>query len=77
MSEIRDAILKQMRKSGMTIYQLAKLVEDKIPQRTVYGFLAGEQDTGTETASVLMKALGLKIAESGHSRRGRRPRKEI
>ena len=29
MSEIRKAILKQMNKSGMTIYQIAKLVDGK------------------------------------------------
>ena len=59
MSEIRKAILKQMQKSNLTIYQVAKLVEDKIPQRTVYAFLRDEQDTGTKTASIIMNALGI------------------
>jgi hypothetical protein len=76
MSEIRDAILKEMRKSGMTIYQVAKLVEDRVPQRTVYAFLTGEKDTGTETASVLMRALGLTLTKRHTVKRGRRPRKE-
>ncbi len=48
-----------MLKLGLSIYQVSKLVRDKIPQRTVYAFLAGEKDTGTETASVIMNAIGL------------------
>jgi hypothetical protein len=60
-SEIREKILKQMKKSGLTIYQVGKMVEDKIPQRTVYAFLTGEKDTGTKTASVILRAVGLEI----------------
>ncbi len=52
MSEIRKAILNQMEKSGMTIYQVAKLVEGKVPQRTVYAFLRSEEDSLTKTASI-------------------------
>ncbi len=62
MEGIRDSILEEMLKSGLTIYQVSKMVEDKIPQRTVYAFLAGEKDTGTETASIIMKVLGLTIS---------------
>lgn len=76
MSEIREAILKQMHKSGMTIYQVAKLVEGKVPQRTVYAFLTGEKDAGTETASVIMKAMGLNVTEKSNVKRSRSPRKE-
>ncbi len=61
MNEIRDSILKQMLELGLSIYQVAKLVKNKIPQRTVYAFLTGEKDAGTETASVIMKALGLTV----------------
>jgi hypothetical protein len=63
MSEIREQILKQMRKSGLTIYQVAKMVKGKVPQRTVYAFLTGEKDTGTETASIILRAVGLEIKE--------------
>ena len=76
MSEIREAILKQIHKRNMTIYQVSKLVGDKIPQRTVYAFLTSEKDTGTETACILMKALGLTIAEKSNVKRGKHPRKE-
>ena len=61
MSDIRNAILQQMSSLGLTIYQVSKKVKDHIPMRTVYAFLSGVKDTGTETASILMKTLGLKI----------------
>ena len=61
MSDIRNAILQQMSSLGLTIYQVSKMVEDHIPKRTVYAFLSGEKDTGTETASILMETLGLKV----------------
>ena len=76
MSEIRKAILEQMQKHNMTIYQISKLVKGKVPQRTVYAFLTAEKDTGTETAYILMKALGLTIAEKSNVKRDRRPIKE-
>lgn len=61
MSYLRDVILKQMSSLGLTIYQVSKMVESRIPKRTVYAFLSGEKDTGTETASILMETLGLKV----------------
>ena len=77
MLEIRQAILKQMNKSGMTIYRVAKLVENKVPQRTVYAFLTGEKDAGTKTASIIMKALGLTVTTKPIVKRGKSPRKEV
>ena len=76
MSEIRKAILKQMQKRNLTIYQVSRLVEGKVPQRTVYAFLTCEKDTGTETAGILMKALGLTIAEKSNVKKGQTYRKE-
>ena len=61
MGQIRDSILKQMLDLGLTIYQVSKMVEGKIPQRTVYTFLTGEKDMGTETASIIIEALGLVV----------------
>jgi hypothetical protein len=37
------------------------MVKGRIPKRTVYAFLSGEKDTGTEKASIIMEALGLKV----------------
>jgi len=61
MKKIRDAILEEMSRLHLTIYQLSNMVRHKIPQRTVYAFLAGEKDTVTETASIIMEELGLEI----------------
>jgi hypothetical protein len=61
MSEIRQKILEQMRRQGLTKYAVWKLVESDIPRRTVYSFLSGEKDAGTKKASIIMKAVGLKI----------------
>lgn len=61
MDSIRNAILQQVLDLELTIYQVSKMVKGKIPQRTVYTFLTGEKDMGTETASILMDTLGLKI----------------
>jgi len=63
MGKIRDSILEEMSKSRLTIYQVSNVVRHKIPQRTVYAFLTGEKDTGTETASIIMEALGLTVKQ--------------
>ena len=76
MSEIRQAILKEMRRRNMTIYQLAQLVEGQVSQRTVYAFLRSEKDAKSETVSIIMKAMGLTITKISNVKRGRRPRKE-
>ena len=46
---------------NLSIHQVSKLVETKIPRRTVYAFLTGEKDTATKTASIIMDALGLSV----------------
>ena len=74
MSKIRDMILKEMKKAGLTIYRVSKMVEGKVPQCTVYDFLSGKTDTTTEVACILMQALGLQIKRK--PKRGKRPRKE-
>ena len=61
MENIRQKTLKRMSELGLTIYQVAKLVKGTIPQRTVYNYLTGQQDTTTETASMLLAVLGLTI----------------
>jgi len=77
MSKIRDIILKQMQTSGLTIYRISKMVEGKVPQRTVYDFLSGKTDASTEVASAILDALGLKIIDKSNVTRGKRPRKEV
>jgi plasmid maintenance system antidote protein VapI len=74
MSKIREIIRREMQKSGLTTYRLCKMVEGRVPRRTVYDFLSGRTDTTTEVAWTLMQALGLQIRHS--TKRGKRPRKE-
>ena len=76
MSGIRDVILKRMSEMNLTTYKLCKMVEGQVPKRTIYDFISGKSDAGTEVASALMKALGLKITSKSTIKRGRRPRKE-
>ena len=58
---IKLAIQKELKRRGWSNYRLVKELEGKMPARTIYGFLAGEQDLTTERASIILKALGLKI----------------
>lgn len=61
MSKIRDAILSRMAELDLTTYRVSKMVEGKVPQRTVYAFLSGEVDASSEVVSILMNALELTI----------------
>ena len=72
MLDIRQTILKQIEKSGLTINQVAKRVEGKVPRRTVYAYLRNEEDSLSKTVSVLLDAVGLTITTT---KRARRPRK--
>jgi len=65
-----------MKRSGLTTYRLCKLVEGKVPQRTVYDFLSRKADTTTEVAWILMEVLGLTITNKSNVKRDKRPRKE-
>lgn len=58
---IKNAIKNELKRRGWSHYRLVKELEGKMPARTVYAFLAGEQDLTTEKASIILKALGLKI----------------
>jgi len=58
---IKNAIKNELKRRGWTRYRLVKELEGKMPARTIYAFLAGEQDLTTERASIILKALGLKI----------------
>jgi hypothetical protein len=75
MINIRDAILKKIKKDGLTINQVANLpkVKSKIPRRTVYAYLSGEKDSASKTVSILLDAVGLTITTT---KRAKRPGKE-
>ena len=58
---IKKAIKIELKRRGWSHYRLVKELEGKMPARTVYSFLSGEQDLTSERASIILKALGLKI----------------
>ena len=76
MSAIRDVILKRMSEMNLTTYKLSKMLEGQVPMRTIYDFISGKSDAGTEVASALMEALGLTITIKRNMKRGKRSRKE-
>jgi hypothetical protein len=65
-----------MRKADLTTYRVWKMVEGKVPKRTIYDFLSGKSDTSTEVSWILMEALGLTITNKSNVKRGKCPRKE-
>ena len=69
MSKMRNTILNQMNKSGLSTYKISKLVEGKIPQRTVYDFISGKTDTSTKVAWMLMDVLGLTVTTKHNAKR--------
>ena len=73
--DIRNAILKKIKKDGLTINQVANLpkVKRNIPRRTVYAYLSGEKDSASKTVSILLNAVGLTITTT---KRAKRPGKE-
>lgn len=65
-----------MRKNDLTKYRIWKIVEGKVPKRTIYDFLSGKSDTSTEVGWILIEALGLTVTDKSNVKRDRRPRKE-
>ena len=74
--DIRDTILKKIKKDKLTINQVANLpkVKGKIPRRTVYAYLSGEKDSASRTVSILLDAVGLTITTTKRAKR--KPRNE-
>jgi AcrR family transcriptional regulator len=72
MLDLRQAILEQPEKPGLTINQLAKRVKAQIPRSTVYAYLRDEEDSLSKTVSILLDAVGLKITTT---KRAMEPRK--
>ena len=61
---IKKTIMSELKRRGWSRYRLVKELEGKMPARTVYSFLSGEQDLTSERASIILKVLGLKITRS-------------
>lgn len=72
---IRETIHKELQHRGWSRYRLEKELEGKIPARTVYAYLSGECDLGSDRVSIILQALGLQIKSK--PTKGKRPRKEV
>jgi len=74
---IRQVILEELNRKGGTIYRFAKELEGKVSKRVVYQYLSEGQDTGTESASIMLEVLGLTITNKSNIKRGRRPERGL
>jgi hypothetical protein len=58
---IRQTILKELKRCGWTRYRLVKELNGAIPMSTIYDYLSGATDLGSDRVSIILKVLGLTI----------------
>ncbi len=67
MDMIKKAIKAELKRRGWTNYRLTKELEGKLPERSIYAYLTDNEDSvnkrdiSAKRASIILKALGLKI----------------
>ncbi|MHC4165591.1 MAG: hypothetical protein ACYSWQ_01385 [Planctomycetota bacterium] len=71
---IRQIILKDLKRRGWSRYRLVKELDGAIPMSTIYDYLGGETDLGSDRVSIILQALGLRIT-SDKRKMGQRPRR--
>lgn len=71
---IRQTILKELKRCGWTRYRLVKELDGAIPMSTIYDYLSGDTDLGSDRVSIILQALGLRIT-SDKRKLGQRPRR--
>ena len=64
-ANIRQAIIQEMGRRGMSTNVLATLVTGKVHRSHVYDFIGGRKELTTEKANHLLGALGLQIVADG------------
>ncbi len=71
---VRETILKELKRRSWSRYRLVKELDGTIPMSTIYDYLSGETDLGSDRVSIILQALGLRIT---HYKRktGQRPRR--
>ena len=72
---IRETIKKELKRRGWSHYRLVKELDGVIPATSIYEYLRGETDIGSDRASIILQALGLRIICK--DKRGKRPGKEV
>jgi len=69
---VRESIQKELKRRGWSRYRLVKELAGAVPATTVYEYLAGKMDLGSERASIILKALGLTIRAKSYKRARRK-----
>lgn len=70
---IRQTILRELERRGWSRYRLVKELDGEIPMSTIYDYLSGKTDIGSDRVSIILKALGLTITSKSTIKRGKRP----
>ena len=73
---IRKTIQKELKRRDWSYYRLVKELGGTVPPASVYEYLAGKSDLGSERVSIILHTLELKITSKSNVKRGKRPRKE-
>jgi len=58
---IRQKIHDELQRRRWSRYRLEKELQGKIPARTVYAYLSGHCDLGSDRVSIMLQTLGLTI----------------
>ncbi len=72
---IKQAIQKELKRRGWSRYRLIKELKGAIPATTVYEYLGGKSELGSDRASIILQTLGLQITSK--TKKGKSPRKEV
>jgi len=65
MPNLRDAVLAEMERRGLTTYQLVQMLKGKrengrdVPPATIYEFIRGETEINSADLGLICDALGL------------------
>lgn len=71
---IRQTIIEELNGRGWSRYRLVKELDGTIPMSTIYDYLGGETDLGSDRVSIILQALDLQITRNQH-KKGQRPRR--
>jgi len=58
---IRRIIQNELKRRGWSHYRLVKELRGMVPATTIYEYLAGKTDLGSERVSIILRALRLTI----------------
>ncbi len=72
---IRQTILKELKSRGWSRYRLIRQLDGAIPMSTIYDYLSGETDLGSDRVSIILKVLELTITKESHVKRSKCSRK--